>query len=104
MPHGTVYQLNNSGGISLTTSPFFWAATSHYPLHFAYLGDISNINLNNTFSRILSIALTITKKTILMNWKSRNKINITIWKNLLIEYISMVFDIIWNPFISSLNS
>ena len=52
------------------------------------LGDISNVNINIT-SRIMSIALIIAKKTILMNWKSRHTSNITIWKNLLIEYISM---------------
>ena len=40
----------------------------------------SNINLNNTSSRILSIALTIAKKTILMNWKTWNKINTTLRK------------------------
>ncbi len=63
----------------------------HIPLSPALclLGDTSGINLDNTSSRTLSIALTIAKKTILMNWKSRKKINIAIWKNLLIEHISM---------------
>lgn len=53
------------------------------------LGGMSNININITVRRILLIALTIAKKTILMNWKSRKKINITIWKNLLFEHITM---------------
>lgn len=63
----------------------------HIPLSpsLCILGDISIINLNSTNSQLLLVALTIAKKTILMNWKSRNTIHITTWKNLLIEYISM---------------
>ena len=50
----------------------------HIPLSptLCLLGD----TLNNISSRILSIALTIAKKTILMNWKTRNKINTTTLK------------------------
>uniref|UniRef100_A0A0E9WLS5 Uncharacterized protein n=1 Tax=Anguilla anguilla TaxID=7936 RepID=A0A0E9WLS5_ANGAN len=35
------------------------------------------------------MTLTIAKKTILMNWKSRSTINMALWKNLLIDYISV---------------
>jgi len=63
----------------------------HIPLSpfLCILGDISIINLNSTNSQLLLVALTIAKKTILMNWKLKNTIHITTWKNLLIEYISM---------------
>lgn len=45
------------------------------------LGDISIINLNSINTQLLLVALTIGKKTILMNWKARNTIHIATWKN-----------------------
>lgn len=53
------------------------------------LGDTSNITLHPTYIKLLLVALTIAKKTILVNWKSKTKINIQQWKNLLIDHISM---------------
>jgi len=44
------------------------------------LGDTTVINLNNTNSQLLLVAVAIDKKTILMNWKSRNTIHILSWK------------------------
>ncbi len=63
----------------------------HIPLSpsLCILGDISIINSNDTDSKLLLVALTIAKKTILMNWKSRNTIHIISWKNLITDYISM---------------
>ncbi len=63
----------------------------HIPLSpsLCILGDTSIINSNDTDSKLLLVALTIAKKTILMNWKSRNTIHITSWKNLITDYISM---------------
>ena len=64
---------------------------SHIPLSpsLCLLGDLSTINLDQTNNRILLVALTIAKKTILMNWKSKNDIHLAHWKNLLIDYISL---------------
>lgn len=53
------------------------------------LGDTSVTSLNTTNNKFLLVALTIAKKTILMNWKSRKKVNIAHWKNLLTDYISL---------------
>ena len=47
------------------------------------------INLNKTNSRLLLIALTVAKKTILMNWKSKNNTHISQWKYLLMDYIAI---------------
>lgn len=52
-------------------------------------GNIFTINISNTNGQLLKVALTIKKKTILVNWKSRNTIHISSWKNVLIEYISI---------------
>ena len=46
------------------------------------LGDTTTINLNQFNNTTVLVELAVTKKTILMNWKSKNKIHITIWKNL----------------------
>lgn len=63
------------------------------------LGDISVINLSTTRNKILLVALTITKKTILKDWKPRNIIHIIHWKNLLTDYISLE-----NPSTPNLNN
>jgi len=59
--------------------------------------------------------LTIAKKVILQNWKSKNHIHINHWTNLLIEYITFEkitytnkniiskFLDIWNPFLTHLH-
>ena len=76
------------------------------------LGDISVINIPNRYKNSLLISLTVAKKTILLNWKSKNSININHWTNLLSECISMekitahnknnitVFMERWSPFLS----
>ncbi len=87
---GIAPQLKNFGKISKTES-----LSNHMGCHIplspslCILGDISIINSNDTDSKLLLVALTIAKKTILMNWKSRNTIHITSWKNLITDYISM---------------
>lgn len=53
------------------------------------LGDTSVTSSNTTDITFLLVALTIAQKTILMNWKSRKKVNISHWKNLLTDYISL---------------
>lgn len=53
------------------------------------LGNTSSINLDQHAKQILLVALTIAKKTILMNWKTRHKTNINLWKNLLLDYITL---------------
>lgn len=55
------------------------------------LGNTSVTNLNKSSNKLLLTALTIAKKTILINWKNRNDTNITHWKNLLIEHISLEY-------------
>ena len=55
------------------------------------LGDLSSSTIDKTNHKHLLTALTIAKKTILMNWNSRNSISLAHWKNLLIEYISLEF-------------
>ena len=52
------------------------------------LGDLSSFNHKMKINKPLLIALTIAKKTILINWKSKQAINIKHWKNLLANYIS----------------
>lgn len=63
----------------------------HIPLSpsLCLLGDLSTLKLDETHNRSLLVALTIARKTILMNWKSRNSIHIRHWKNLLTDYISL---------------
>lgn len=53
------------------------------------LGDTSTINLNNLNCKVLLITLAVAKKTILMNWNTKKKIHTAIWKNLLIDHISL---------------
>ncbi len=55
------------------------------------LGYLSTLNQEITNKRILLVALAIAKKTIFLNWKSRNTIHIAHWKNLLIDYISLEY-------------
>lgn len=72
------------------------------------------IHLRSTgkYKTVLLTALTIDKKTILTDWKSKNNINITHYKNLIINYLTMEkvsasiktkatkFDSIWTPLIT----
>ena len=53
------------------------------------LGDTTTINLNHFSNTTLLVALAVAKKTILINWKSKNNIHISIWKNLLLDHISL---------------
>ena len=90
----------------------------HIPLSpsLCLLGDLTIVNLNPEKSKSLLVALTIAKKTILMNWKSKHTITISHWKNLLLDYISLdklssstkqnskYKDSTWQPFINSINS
>lgn len=51
------------------------------------LGDTSDINIPHKYKNSLLISLTVAKKTILLNWKSKNSINTNHWTNLLSEYM-----------------
>ena len=53
------------------------------------LGDSSEINTSNQNTTSILVALSIAKKTILLNWKNRDQLSISQWLNLLSEYISM---------------
>lgn len=54
------------------------------------LGDLDTLNTGSKQIIIpLLVALTIAKKTILLNWKSRKKITISQWFDLLTQQISM---------------
>ena len=76
------------------------------------LGDTSTITIPNKYKNSLLISFTVAKKTILLNWKSKNSININHWINLLLEHISMekitaynnnkitVLTEKWSPFLS----
>lgn len=55
------------------------------------LGDTTTLTIDKTNHRLLLTSLTIAKKTILINWKSRNTIHLTHWKNLLIDHISLEY-------------
>lgn len=74
-----------------------------------------NINLPINHLKALSTALTIAKKTILVNWKNKQTININHWLNLLLEHITNEkmsgefrnqqkhFTEKWSPFLKSIN-
>ena len=51
------------------------------------IGDLTTIDLALNRSQPLLVALAIAKKTILLNWKTKQSLNINQWRNLLIEYI-----------------
>lgn len=53
------------------------------------LGDLTVINPAPNITRPILIAITTAKKTILRNWKTRHKLSISHWLNILTEYISM---------------
>ena len=63
----------------------------HIPLSpkLCLLGDMSTVQLNNHIKTTLYTALAVAKKTILLNWKARDQLNIIHWKNLLIDQISI---------------
>lgn len=53
------------------------------------LGETSEINISNKHKNSLPISLTVTKKTILSNWKSKNSININRCSNLLFRTLEL---------------
>ena len=61
----------------------------HIPLSpsLCLLGDTSATTLNPSYIQLLLSALTIAKKTILNNWKSKTSINILQWKRQLSDHI-----------------
>ena len=79
------------------------------------IGDLSLTALPHMQVQPTLAALTIAKKTILVNWKDKKALNITHWLNLLTEHISLEkisatrknqlvsFTEKWSPFIRSLN-
>lgn len=69
-------------------STFFGYCVPNSPA-LCLLGDTTTINLGHSNKKTLLVALAVGKKTILMNWKSKNKIHISIWKNLLLDHISL---------------
>ena len=79
------------------------------------LGDLTQVTIPNKHRNPLLISLTIAKKVIFQNWKSKTSCHITHWTNLLKEYISIeritanvrdnmsAFNEIWNSFLTYLN-
>ncbi|XP_051807419.1 uncharacterized protein LOC127534961 isoform X1 [Acanthochromis polyacanthus] len=53
------------------------------------LGDLTTTDLPRKQSQSLLVVLAIAKKTILVNWKNKQSLNINLWLNLLINHISM---------------
>lgn len=115
MQYGTAHLSNNFRKKSPNHSVFLGC---HIPLSpsLCLLGDTSTTNLNRPKNVIILTSLTIAKKTILMNWKSRNNTNTAQWKNLLIDHISLEYLsspirhtaiaplLIWSPLISFLQT
>ena len=78
------------------------------------IGDLSTTDLALTLSQSVLVSLAIAKKTILLNWKNKQSLNITQWQNLLIDYILLDkiaatkkqqltdFTEKWSPFLDSL--
>lgn len=75
----------------IVTVQLFPVLDSHLPLsaEICTLGNFSELQLSKTTSSILFTALTVANKTILLNQKFRNNINIIQCKNLLINHISL---------------
>lgn len=63
----------------------------HIPLSpsLCILGDTTSLNLQQCYIKHLLVSLAIAKKVILVNWKYRKKIHITIWENFMSEYFSL---------------
>lgn len=76
------------------------------------LGDLDNINVEINSAHMVLTVLCIAKKTILMNWKTKNNLCINQFRNFLLDYISMEtmsasskhqlaeFHSLWSPLIS----
>lgn len=62
------------------------ASLWHCPM---IVGGPSYVTLPNQGIKLELIALIVTKRTILLNWKSRTKLNILIWIDLLTELITV---------------
>ncbi len=79
------------------------------------LGDTTQLALPHKYKTPLLISLTIAKKVILQNWKTKNAIHTSHWLNYLTEYISLeklsahkrnnmsAFNDTWNTFLLHLN-
>ena len=79
------------------------------------LNDISTIHITQHFNKPLLISLTVAKKVVLQNWKSKKSCHINHWKDLITEYITIekhhahrekqmsAFDNTWSPFLTFLN-
>lgn len=53
------------------------------------LGNLDDVTIETNSVHMVFTAFCIAKKTILMNWKNKNLLNINQYKNLLWEYISL---------------
>ena len=78
----------------------FWTAITHelslilgceIPLSplLCLLGDASDISLPSGYVNALLVSLTIAKKIIFQNWKTKENCHISHWKNILQNYISI---------------
>lgn len=63
------------------------AVSQPHPL--CILGDASELDIEANASHIVPTALCIAKKTILMNWKSKNDLCATQYRNLLLNPVSL---------------
>lgn len=57
---------------------------------FCLLGDLTDITSDKAESRMLITSLSIAKKTILINWKSKQHLHIAQYRNLLLDHTSLV--------------
>lgn len=72
---GTAHVLLNNFGMRLTNH-FLLSLADISPLSHS-LGLFGDKGLTRTKNKLLRLALTVTKKTILINWKSKNKTSST---------------------------
>ena len=78
---------------------------------FALLGDLSSTTISHPLQTFILVALTVAKKTILLNWKDRTKISKYHWLNLLSDHANLeklthshkdnitTFHETWSPFL-----
>ena len=76
------------------------------------LGDLNGINVDRKSAQMVLTVLCIARKTILMNWKSKNNLSINQFRNFLLDHISMEimslssthqsdeYHSLWSPLIS----
>ena len=82
----------------------------------ALLGDLSALSIPQHLQTFILIALTLAKKTILLNWKDRNKLSVSHWLNLLTDHSNLeqltstvkdnltTFNNTWSPFLQYIQS